>query len=196
MRAPFLLVPLFGLLLAGCDRGADAPGQGNGTAARMPTAPASDEVASDGAPVAAPKVAIDRSHKGEPAPTFAFTGAGGKVSVAGFRGKPVLVNLWATWCAPCVKELPTLDALAAKRTVEVAALSQDVNAAKARGFLVAKGFKSLRGYTDPDMQWLGPVTTNLPTTILYDAQGKEVWRVLGDLDWTGAMATEALAEVG
>ena len=53
---------------------------------------------------------VDRSHKGKPAPEATFKDpVGGDISLADFEGVPTLVNLWATWCAPCVKELPTLD---------------------------------------------------------------------------------------
>ena len=56
---------------------------------------------------------LDRSHKGEAAPMTPFQSpSGATVTLTNFQGKPVLLNLWATWCAPCVKEMPTLDALA------------------------------------------------------------------------------------
>jgi thiol-disulfide isomerase/thioredoxin len=181
-----LLIPLvLALAAAGCDRPSPPAAQDNGTAP--------DEVVADAAAAGIAK-GIDRSHRGEAAPAHRFAGPDGETSLAAFRGKPVLVNLWATWCAPCIKELPTLDALAAKGSVRVVALSQDTDAAKARAFLQARGFKALPAYTDPDMRWLGGVTSNLPTTILYDAEGREVWRWLGDADWTGAEATAALAE--
>ena len=200
MRFRSILLALSACLMAGaCDRAASPPAQdnaadpgaGNATAA----AASPDEVVADGAPTGVTK-GLDRSHKGEAAPDHRFAGPDGKpTSLAAFRGKPVLVNLWATWCAPCIKELPTLDALAAKGGVPVVALSQDSDAAKARTFLQTRGFKALRGYTDPDMRWLGGMATNLPTTILYDPQGKEIWRWLGEADWTGPEATKALAEV-
>src|SRR6476469_10608078 len=69
---------------------------------------------------------IHRDHKGESALAGTFGDPGGKpVTLASFKGKPVLVNLWATWCAPCVKELPTLDRLASGGSIEVLAVSQD-----------------------------------------------------------------------
>jgi len=192
---PALALPAC-LLAAGCDRAATPPAQDNAAGAATPAAAAAspDEVVADAAPAGVTK-GIDRSHKGEAAPAHGFAGPDGRAtSLAAFRGKPVLVNLWATWCAPCVKELPTLDALASRGGVTVVALSQDSDAAKARSFLQAKGFAALRGYTDPDMRWLGGMATNLPTTILYDANGKEVWRWLGEADWTGAEATAALRD--
>jgi len=181
-----LCILVSALAVAGCDRASAPTGQANAVAA-------SDEVTGE-APPALPVKTIDRSHKGEPAPAHSFVGADGNpANLRAFRGRPVLVNLWATWCGPCVKELPTLDALA-KTGVTVVALSQDSDDAKVRKFLTDKGFAALKGYTDSRMQWLGSVATNLPTTLLYDGEGREVWRVLGDLDWTGPMAKAALAE--
>src|SRR5437868_7115426 len=77
-----------------------------------------------------PHKGVDRSHKGSPAPDTTFNDPdGGEISLAEFRGVPVLVNLWASWCAPCVKELPTLDTLAKAHRGDgrlgVIAVSQD-----------------------------------------------------------------------
>lgn len=111
-------------------------------------------------------------------------------------GKPLLVNLWATWCAPCVKELPTLDALADRQTaVQVIALSQDSSApADVRAFLEQRKI-GLEAYQDSDMALSAALPANiLPTTILYGSDGKEIWRFSGDLDWTGAKAAELLKE--
>ena len=79
---------------------------------------------------AGPVKGVDRSHKGQPALSGNFNDPdGGEISLAEFKGTPVLVNLWATWCAPCVKELPTLDKLAAAHRDDgqlgVIAVSQD-----------------------------------------------------------------------
>ena len=115
----------------------------------------------------------------------------------------MLVNLWATWCAPCVKELPTLDKLAASHRDDgklgVIALSQDSGPqASVEAFLAKLKVEDLGAYHDPKMGFsgaLGPDTV-LPTTILFDADGKEVWRYVGDLDWTSPEAAKLLVEAG
>ncbi len=142
---------------------------------------------------------VDRSHKGQPAPDATFKDRDGSdVSLADFAGTPVLVNLWATWCAPCVKELPTLDRLSGTRKdMTILAVSQDMGPhASVEAFLKEKKIAGLDAYQDSNMGLsgaLGPETV-LPTTILYDGSGKEVWRFVGDLDWTGPEAARLLAE--
>ena len=193
MRASIGLVLVTAVLAGGCDRRSAPTGQGNAVAAAPAISP--DEVQpGQGAQVAG---TIDRSHKGAAAPTYAFQDASGRtVTLAAFRGTPVLLNLWATWCGPCVKELPTLDALAKREGVKlrVVALSQDTDPAKVAPFMAAHGLGTLTPFTDSKMAWLPAVTANLPTTLLFDSAGREVWRTTGDLDWTGAVATKALAE--
>ena len=151
-----------------------------------------------------PVKGVDRSHKGKPAPDAAFNDPDGhEIRLAEFRGVPVLVNLWASWCAPCVKELPTLDKVAAAHRVDgglgVIAVSQDSGPhASVAAFLDKLKIGDLGAYQDPRMALsaaLGPATA-LPTTILYDAKGKEVWRYVGDLDWTSPAAAKLLAEAG
>jgi len=197
MRALLPVTLAAALLTAGCDRQSGAPAQENvGQVSADEVSP--DEVApSAAAPEAASRREVDRSHAGEAAPDAAFadlSGAGG--TMASFRGKPVLVNLWATWCAPCVKELPTLDALAKReaRRLTVVALSQDMDAAKVEPFVAAKGYAALAVRTDPKMGWVPRVTPTLPTTILYGSDGREVWRMVGDYDWAGADAAGLIAE--
>jgi thiol-disulfide isomerase/thioredoxin len=107
-----LLLGLTAPMIAGCDRQkADAP-QG----------PAADSQESKG---------LDRSHKGEAAPTVKFKNPdGGDFDLGKFKGSPVLVNLWASWCAPCIKELPTLQKLEQAQADEgklgIIAISQDM----------------------------------------------------------------------
>ena len=193
------IVCLLGAALsaAGCDRGSPANGQAQANVATSDEV-SPDEAAPAGNAAAAPRAgAVDRSHKGEAAPDAAFTAPDGKhATLAQFRGKPVLLNLWATWCAPCVKELPTLDAAAAGFTggLRLVAVSQDMDAGKAKAFLAQRHFAHVAAYTDAKMALSLAYGANLPTTILYDSNGRELWRVAGDMDWTGATAKALLAE--
>lgn len=188
---PFLL--LAALTIGGCDRQYQGVSQANETI----SSPAPAEGAAGNETVETEEIGtLVRDHKGEAAPTIAFaTPSGGSTTLADFRGKPVLLNLWATWCAPCVKEMPTLDALAEslgdKATVLV--LAED-SAEKVDPFFQKAGFKRLQPYVDAETKFVLTLGLNLPTTILYDSSGKEVWRMLGSMDWTGHTARELIAE--
>jgi thiol-disulfide isomerase/thioredoxin len=144
---------------------------------------------------------VDRTHKGSPAPDKAFNDSdGNETSLKAFAGKPTLVNLWASWCAPCVKELPTLDKLAQVQTgkMNVVAISQDdAPHASVEAFLKTHKIATLGSFQDPKMGLSGSLGAEvLPTSVLYDAQGREVWRFVGDQDWTSAAAAKLLAEGG
>ena len=145
---------------------------------------------------------VHRDNRGKEGPAAVFNDPdGNETSLKDFKGKPILVNLWASWCAPCVKELPTLDKLAAAQgdKLNVVAISQDFGPhASVEAFLKEHKIVTLDSYQDPKMAWsgaLGPDTV-LPTSILYDAKGREVWRYVGDQDWTGPEAAKLLAEGG
>ncbi len=144
---------------------------------------------------------LDRSHKGDELPPFTLADPQGQqLRMPGLKGKPVLVNLWATWCAPCIAELPTLNALAGRADtgLTVLTISQDMgDAAKVEAFLKQRGFAQLPAWLDPkgDLAFHYGVQT-LPATILYDAEGREVWRYTGGKDWAGAEAAKLLAEAG
>ena len=173
------------VLLAACQQKAPQPSATNETAA---------------SPEGVGVKGVHREHKGEPALAGTFSDPDGKaVTLASFKGKPVLVNLWATWCAPCVKELPTLDKLAAGKSIEVVAVSQDSGPhASVVAFLNSHQIGALKPYQDDKMALsgaLGPDTV-LPTSILIGADGKEVWRYVGDLDWTSPEAAKLLSEAG
>ena len=183
-----LIVPLLLVLTvpltAGCDRQKPAE----------PQAPAGDVEAAKG---------IDRSHKGEAAPVVKFSDPdGGSFNLADFKGRPVLVNLWASWCAPCIKELPTLQQLEQAHADEgrlgIIAVSQDMAPqGSVEAFLGERDIGRFAAYHDEKMALSSALNVQvLPTTILYDAQGKEVWRYIGDLDWTGEEAKALLAEIG
>jgi thiol-disulfide isomerase/thioredoxin len=109
------------------------------------------------------------------------------VTFAQFRGQPLLVNLWATWCGPCVVELPSLDALAGgdNHNLKIIAVSQDTGERSlVDRFFAEHHFRNLRPYRDPQMQAMSALHLDtLPTTILYDADGKEVWRMTGRAEW-------------
>ena len=170
-------------LLAGCDKQVSSNEQAAVPAPSAPVAPSG--------PTEEGK--IDRSHKGEAAPKLTFEGPDGKpTKLATFVGKPVLVNLWATWCGPCVKEMPTLDAAAA--TIPVVAISQDKDRPTITAFFTKQKLARLQPYLDKDLGFSIAYNASLPMSILFDSSGKEVWRSSGGMDWTGAAAKSALAE--
>ena len=127
-----------------------------------------------------------------------FLDAGGReTSLDALRGKVVVLNFWATWCAPCVHELPSLDRLAAHfkgRPLALVALNEDRGgAAVAAPFLARLGLPNLALYIDPKgavQRALG--VASLPTTIIFDARGRLVGRLAMPADWA---APEALALV-
>jgi thiol-disulfide isomerase/thioredoxin len=175
------------VLIGGCDResgDAAQPAAGAGTQAAS-SAPAAGEGM------------IDRSHKGEPLPALTLSDPAGKtLKLAEATGKPLLINLWATWCAPCVKEMPQLDAIAAKGDMRVLTISQDTGGAdKVAAFFAERKLANLEPWLDPKNDVMFHYdASNLPTSVLYDAQGREVWRYVGGNDWTSAEAVKLLAE--
>lgn len=148
---------------------------------------------------AQPAGQLDRSKAGTPAPDTPFEDPDGEpATLADFRGKPVLLNLWATWCAPCIAEMPTLDALAVREgeKLEVLTISQDLEGRDTvEAFFKERGYEQLETWLDPRMGLMTALKVNtLPTTILYDAQGREVWRMAGIEDWTSPEAAALIAE--
>lgn len=173
--------------LAGCDRQKAAEPQGEAPAANS------------GAAESYPTGRLDRSHAGRAAPEAAFEDPHGRPArLSDFRGRPVLVNLWATWCGPCVVEMPSLDALAVREgeTIEVLALSQDMDGRqKVTDFFAARNFRRLEPYLDPSLDLMVSLGIDtLPTTILYDADGREVWRMTGMADWESERAARLITE--
>ena len=126
-------------------------------------------------------------------PDLAFKDAAGKrLTLADFRGRTVLLNLWATWCVPCRKEMPTLDALEGELggpRFQVVAVNIDTrNPERPKQFLKDIGVKKLSFYADPsakafqDLKSIGRAF-GMPTTLLVDPHGCEIGSIAGPAEW-------------
>jgi thiol-disulfide isomerase/thioredoxin len=142
---------------------------------------------------------LDFTAEAAPAPATTFYDAvGAPRRLSDFRGKVVVMNIWATWCAPCVVEMPTLAKLAKAyegKPVEVVAISIDGEDArdKARAFIAQHG--PLAFYNDPKRKLpfsLSPPAVWFPTTVIYGKDGAEIGRLSGDADWSGPDARALL----
>jgi thiol-disulfide isomerase/thioredoxin len=157
----------------------------SGGSGAVPVATATHDVAK--------KLAHPADGSAPPAYPF-FDASGKKLTAADFKGKVVVLNIWATWCGPCKTEMPTLAKLAqayAGKPVAVVAVSIDkpdaLEAAKA--FIAANA--PLKLYNDPEakLPWtIKPNADGMPTTLILGKDGLERGRVSGDADWAGAGA--------
>ena len=122
-------------------------------------------------------------------PALAFEdGTGRAHTLADFKGKLVLLNVWATWCAPCREEMPTLDRLQGTLggpRFQVVALSIDQQGPEiVRKFFAEVGVKSLERYIDRSAQAAFKINAvGLPATLLLDSDGREIGRHLGPAKW-------------
>jgi thiol-disulfide isomerase/thioredoxin len=136
-------------------------------------------------------LAVDE--KPRPAARIAFDGPhGAKLTLADFRGRAVLLNLWATWCVPCRAETPALDRLQAKagdKDFEVVAVDVDTTRLdRPKAFLDGLGVKALTRYADPSGDALDAMRAagkalGLPTSLLIDREGCELGVVAGAVKW-------------
>jgi len=127
---------------------------------------------------------------------------GTDVSLASFAGKTVLLNLWATWCAPCRSEMPALDRLQTAKgsdRFQVVAVNVDLhNPERARAFLDETGVKNLAFYSDPTSAIFAKLKKNglafgLPTTVLIDGKGCRLGVIEGPAAWDSADAGALIA---
>ncbi len=126
-------------------------------------------------------------------PDTSFQGADAETSLAAYHGKVVVLNFWATWCAPCVREMPSLDRLQAMLggdDFEVIALSED------RGgmplvvrFYEKYGLENLARYLDPQGRVAAVLgVVGMPTTVVIDPEGREIGRMVGPAEWDSPAA--------
>lgn len=129
-------------------------------------------------------LALEKTPK--PAPDVGFTDAAGtRHALSTFRGRYVLLNLWATWCGPCVAELPALARLSVYAPgLRVLAINMDKGQVDASAFLKSHNAKALGVYRDSDVVMLRSFKAyGLPMTVLIDPDGKIVAKAEGPADW-------------
>ena len=124
-------------------------------------------------------------------------GTGRKLALTDFKGKVVLLNVWATWCSPCREEMPTLDRLQARlggKDFEVVALSIDRDGPDVvRKFFKEIDIRNLALYIDPTMDAQSKLRlVGVPTTLLIDRDGREVARHTGIAEWDAPQIIETI----
>jgi thiol-disulfide isomerase/thioredoxin len=187
------LLGLAAITLAGCDSGVNEEVQETA---------ASQEASAPPPPPQLPGQLV-RAFAGTELPALTFEDPEGNTLDLSQIDQPVLVNLWATWCAPCVVEMPALDNLARELDgdLKVLTISQDTRGAEVvTPFFEQRDFQYLEQWLDPENDLAVAFTDGglLPVTILFDADGKELLRVAGGYEWDSeeaiAQVREALAE--
>jgi thiol-disulfide isomerase/thioredoxin len=139
----------------------------------------------------------------QPLPELSFGGPEGeRVNLSAWRGRTVLLNLWATWCVPCRKEMPALDALQAKfggPQFEVVAVNIDTrDPAKPKAWLRETGIKQLTYYADPSAKIFQELKSigkafGMPTTLLVGPDGCELGNLAGPAEWASEDAFKLIA---
>ena len=124
-------------------------------------------------------------------------GEGRPLTLADFRGKVILLNIWATWCIPCLREMPTLDRLQAKLggpRFEVVVLSIDIGGVSVvKKFYRALRLEALGIYVDKTTRARTALgITGIPTTLLIDRQGREIGRFAGPAEWDSKEAIKTI----
>ena len=171
----------------------------NTTAAQPPAGPQTAPAGPGSNPLSQGHVAAFVFRKApETLPDVKFQdAAGAERTLADWRGKVVLLNLWATWCLPCRKEMPALDRLQAAMgsdRFEVVALSVDrTGLAGARKFLDEAKVEKLALYADSTARMATTLrAAGLPVTLLIDRDGREIGRLLGPAEWDSEDAKQLI----
>lgn len=136
---------------------------------------------------------LNVDYRGKTVPDLSFSDAREQeVQLSDFRGQPLLINLWATWCAPCIREMPTLNTLADREQgrLKVLTVSQDFQGADVvTPYFAENDFTHLEPWLDETNTMMMVLATDtLPVTVLYDAGGQELFRIYGGMDWSGDRA--------
>lgn len=133
-----------------------------------------------------------RTFPAKPLPALRLQSEDGEVPLTRYAdGTPLVVNLWATWCAPCVEELPSLAALQDELGEEVRVLAvamEGGNGTKQRAMLDRLGAGQLELLWDPTLSLARSYSDDmrLPITVIYDGRGREIGRLEGSADWSAA----------
>jgi thiol-disulfide isomerase/thioredoxin len=165
-------------------------------------------LAGAGTAVADGAVSVERPRLGEfipnsppiPAPTISVVDlAGNTVSLSDFAGRLVLINFWATWCEPCLREMPSLERMQSRlgNKITVVAISEDRGGSKTvEPFINKLGLKSFKTYLDPKSD-AGRAfkVAGLPTSFLIDREGRVLGRVEGAAEWDSPKLLEVLKSV-
>ncbi|OUR76172.1 hypothetical protein A9Q83_15285 [Alphaproteobacteria bacterium 46_93_T64] len=136
-----------------------------------------------------------------PLPDFSFKDSEGKShNISDFQGKVVLINFWATWCAPCRKEMPSIDRLQGEMASDdftVLAIGQDLQGIeKVSKFLKALKIKHLAAYNDKTVKsGRAAGVFGLPATLLIDRKGNELARLVGPAEWDSEEAKTLIRAV-
>ena len=156
--------------------------------------------ASPAIPQALAALTPDAAPKPAPAATF-MDAQGHSLPLSAFKGRVVILNLWATWCAPCVEELPAVAKLAAAlgsgKVMVVAVNASHDDAAKVADFLKSHGAANLAVYRDPDLSLLTAFgSQGLPFSVVIDGKGREIARASGPMKWDDPAAIAYFKSLG
>lgn len=199
MRSRLKMAAAIGALALVAVAGAAAFYSVAGNAGNSGSCSAARPVAAAMAPLARGEVAAVQVHAAPLlTPDLAFEGPDGQpTTLSAFRGKTVLVNLWATWCPPCLKEMPALDALQSAlggSDFAVVAVNIDTrNLDKPKAWLAERQIKALTYYADPQAKVFQELRAarkveGMPVSLIVDRDGCELAILQGPADWASADA--------